>query len=185
MRPPLMLAAAAIVAALAAGACGERERRCECPADRGADERLMLLLSTARAYHHQADLQLRQGEVDAAIQTVRRILALEADPRLPEAEEVRLDATARLGKLLLGKGETDEALRVVERGLAGVGRDSFYLSNLHGVRGEVLEKRAAALEGAGRKEEARAVAREAISAYERSIAINKRLEEKLGGGGRR
>lgn len=168
----------ALLLLLALTGCSER-KECSCPQGKLLDQELMLLLSTARAYHHQADLYLQQGEVDQAIATVRKILALDLSSRWPEAEEVRLDATARLAKLLLGQGKEDEALALVDRGLQSSKAESFYLSNLHSVRGEVLEHRSKRLDGEGDKDRARDVAREAIAAFERSIVINKRLQRRL------
>jgi hypothetical protein len=175
------------VALLVAACAAEREATCPCPeAGRAAlPEELMLTLSSARSLHHQADLLLQSGEVERAISVVRAILALKLESRWPEAEEVRLDATARLGKLLLGKGDEKSALEVVERELATGARESFYLSNLHSVRGEILEARAKRLDAAGEKEPGRQSAREAIGAFERSIQINKRLQQQLLERGRR
>ena len=182
-RSGALLAATLLVAACAA----ERETTCPCPEAGSAalPEALMLTLSSARSLHHQADLLLQTGEVDRAIETVRSILSLKLESRWPEAEEVRLDATARLGKLLLGKGDEKEALEVVDRELATGARESFYLSNLHSVRGEILEARAKRLEAAGQKEPARQSARDAIQAFEQSIQINKRLQRQLLERGRR
>ncbi len=183
-----IVALAILLAALAAAGCAaEREATCPCPEAGSAalPEELMLTLASARALHHQADLLLQTGEVERAIEAVRAILALKLESRWPEAEEVRLDAAARLGKLLLGKGEEKEALALVERELGAGARESFYLSNLQSVRGEILEARAKRLEAAGEKEPARQSAREAIQAFERSIQINKRLQKQLLERGRR
>jgi tetratricopeptide (TPR) repeat protein len=171
--------AVALVLALAAGGGCADERHCPCPPDNVLDEQLMLLLGAARAYHHQADIYLQQGEVDKAIAAVREILQLGLDSRWPEAEEVRLDATARLAKLLLGKEAAAEALELVERGIASAKHESFYLANLHAVRGEILEQQAKELRAQGDEAAARSKAREAIQAFERSIAINKRLQKEL------
>ena len=104
---------------------------------------------------------------------------LDLDPRWPEAEEVRLDATARLAKLLLRQKQTKQALGFVDRAIKDARRESFYLSNLHSVRGEILESEAGSLDRAGKKDRARQLSREAIDAFERSIAINKRLQHRL------
>jgi tetratricopeptide (TPR) repeat protein len=169
------------------GGCAQRreEACCPCAESKALDQELMLVLASARALHHQADIYLQQGEVDRAIEAVRSILGLKLDPRWPEAEEARLDAVARLAKLLLGKGEEGEALSVAEREIASARRESFYLSNLHGVVGEILETRSKRLDREGKNEEARVAAREALAAFERSIAINKRLQQQLGSGGAR
>lgn len=168
----------ALFVAVAGAGCAQ-ERECECPQGKLLDRELMLLLSSARAYHHQANIHLQQGEVDRAIDTVREILKLDLSSKWPEAEEVRLDATARLAKLLLGQGKEDAALEQVKQGLAGAQRESFYLSNLHSVRGEILEQRSKRLDSEGQKDQARQVAREAIASFERSITINKRLQQQL------
>ena len=169
------------------GGCAQRRETecCPCPEGKPLDQELLLLLSSTRALHHQADLYLQQGEVDRAIEAVRGILALKLDPKWPEAEEARLDAVARLAKLLLGKGDEREALAIADRELGGTRRESFYLSNLHSVRGEILDARTKRLDREGKKEEARESAREAIAAFERSIAINKRLQQQLRSGGGR
>jgi len=165
--------------------CAERREAtcCPCSESKPLDQELMLVLASVRALHHQADLHLQQGEVDRAIEAVRGVLALKLDPKWPEAEEAHLDAVARLAKLLLGKGDEGDAITVAEREIARARRDSFYLSNLHSVVGEILEARSKRLDREGSKEEARAAAREAVAAFERSIAINKRLQLQLGSGG--
>jgi tetratricopeptide (TPR) repeat protein len=180
------LLALGLLGTLLAAGCAQRHETecCPCPEGKALDQELLLLLSSARSMHHQADLYLQQGEVDRAIESVRGILALKLDPKWPEAEEARLDAVARLGKLLVGKGDEREALELCDRELGGAKRESFYLSNLNSVRGEILDARSKRLEKEGKKEEARESAREAIAAFERSISINKRLQQqaKTGGG---
>lgn len=161
------------------GCAERREPCCPCPEEKVLDHELMVRLASARSLHHQANLHLQQGEVEQAIEAVRRILLLDLDSRWPEAEEARLDATARLAKLLLGQGKEQGALQSAENGIQTATRDSFYLSNLHSVRGEILEERSQRLEREGDKNGAKQVAREAIAAFERSIAINKRLQREL------
>jgi tetratricopeptide (TPR) repeat protein len=143
------------------------------------DEQLMSLLAAARGYHHQADLHLSQKEPQQAIAALRALLALPLAAKWAEAEEVRLDAAARLAKLLLAQGALDEALELADAQLVPPARQSFYLANLHAVRGEVLEARSKRLDASGEQTQARDVARRAIEAFERSIAINKRLQRAL------
>ncbi len=165
-----------------ASGCAKREAAC-CPCEPGAqqlDQALMLLLSTARSLHHQADLLERQGEAAQAEATVRKILALEWKGDWPEAEEARLDALARVALMRLEARDLAGALKEADRGIEGAARESFYLSNLHAVRGEVLESRVKALDEEGKKDEAKAAARQAMAAFEASIAINKRLQARLG-----
>jgi hypothetical protein len=71
---------------------------------------------------------------------------------------------------------------VVEDGLAGQPRRSFFLANLYTVKGEVHEAQAAALDQQN-TDEARAAARDArraaIEAFDESIRINRALQEAL------
>ena len=168
-----------LLAACAAKAPRQEERCCPCKSARQLDERLMASLATARAHHHQADIHLRQKEVDKAMAAVKKILALDLDASYPEAEEARLDAAARLAKLMLGKEQATDALALVDAQIKEARRESFYLSNLHSVRGEVLEHQAKALDAGGDAGGARKVSREALAAFERSIAINKKLQQRL------
>lgn len=171
---------AVILSTLVLISCAKRpERCCPCPEGKVLDQELLVRLASARSMHHQADLHLQQGEVEQAINAVRRILELDLDAKWPEAEEARLDARARVAKLLLGQGKEAEALEAVKLGIESARRESFYLSNLHSVRGEVLEHRSKRLDKEGDKPGAKRIAREAIEAFERSIAINKRLQHEL------
>lgn len=186
MRASLVLWVVIAAAACAKGgapAPGADDGTC-CPCPTGQQQRplsreLMAVLAAARGHHHQADIHLRQGELDAAIAKVRAILALGLDSRWPEAEEVRVDATARLAKLLLQGEKPEEALKLVDVELAKDLRPSFYQANLHSVRGELLEARVKVLDQKGEKEQAKTMAREALAAFERSIRINKALQLEL------
>lgn len=164
---------------------GDKCAPCRCgSSEHTLSEPLMSRLATARAYHHQADLHLRRGELDRAVAAVEKILELDLDRRWPEAEEARLDAVARLAKLLEKKKELARALQLVDSELKKKARPSFYLANLHSVRGELLEARVAKLEAADEKKRARELAREAIAAFEQSIRINKQLQQRLDHSGR-
>lgn len=129
------------------------------------DERLMICLNRAKNHHHIADVYVSDGNVDKAIAEVRKVLTVACPAGAPEAQDVQLDARARLAKLLLGRGGADDALQVVDEGIAAATRDSFFLANLYTVRGEVME-------ALGRKHEA-------IEAYERSNEINLALQREL------
>jgi len=170
-------------------ACSERRPAdcCPCAAASQAalDEPLMSLLAAARAYHHQADLHLAREEPEQAVAALRELLALPLAAKWAEAEEVRLDAAARLAKLLLAAGAIEKALELVDGQLSAPARQSFYLANLHAVRGEALEARSKRLDASGEQGEAREVARRAIEAFERSIAINKQLQRALDNAGKK
>jgi tetratricopeptide (TPR) repeat protein len=144
-------------------------------------EALMIALGQAKNYHHKADVYLRDGKPELAERALLRLLDVPFPHDSPEADDVRLDARARLATLRLGRGALDEALEVVREGLEDALRDSFFLANLHTVRGEIYEARAEALDAAEPpdREGARHARRQAIEAYARSIAINERLQERL------
>lgn len=142
-------------------------------------EDLMLGLALAKNYHHKADVYLQEARVEQAIATVELILGIRFPAGSPEGEDVQLDARARLAKLLVTQGKLDEAMKTVDDGIAGARRQSFFLANLHTVRGEVFEARAAAADDDDDKAAARTARRDAIEAYDRAIAIGKALLDKL------
>lgn len=150
--------------------------------DQPIDEALMLALSQAKNFHHKARVYMTDGKLDDAVAAVRAILTIRFPAGAPEAEDVRLDARALLAKLLLGKGEVDAAMTVVDEGLATASRESFFLANLYTVKGEVLQAQARALDDTGSPaDRTRAVAlrQQAIVALDRSIAINTALQQAL------
>ena len=149
-------------------------------------EGLMLYLAEAKNLHRIADVYLGDANVGAAIASVTRILAIPVPPDAPEAEDARMDARARLAKLLVVSGELDEAARVIDEGIAEASRPSFFVGNLYTVRGEVLEARAALVSPTsdppgGDAVQFHTLKRAAIEAYEQSNqmleALQKRLDE--------
>ena len=163
--------AAAVAVALGLAGCRSESRR-------PVDEKLLLTLEEARAWQHRADVHLAGGEVQAAIADVKQVLAIEFPPGTAEGEETRLDAWARLARLDLSAGNEAAALDDVEHGRKEATRDSFYRAHLETTSGEILEARAkkiAATDDNG----AKAARRDALSAYQRSIEINKRVQSAL------
>ena len=144
-------------------------------------QELMLGLALARNFHHKADVYLKEARVEEAVAAVRQILGIKFPAGSPEGEDVLADARARLAKLLVTRGELDEATVIVDQGIAASSRPSFFVANLHTVRGEVLEAQAARIEERDRPGAAR-VRRQAIEAFDRAIAIEKALMDSLGGG---
>lgn len=142
------------------------------------DEELMIALAQAKNFHHKAKVYMSDGNSAEAIASVRQILTLRFPAGAPEADDVRHDARALLAKLLADQGQLDEAMRVVEEGLASVTRESFFVANLHTVKGEIHHKRAQRFED---KTDPQAIAerRAAIDALERSIKINETLQKQL------
>jgi tetratricopeptide (TPR) repeat protein len=139
-------------------------------------ESLMLALGQAKNFHHKANVYLQDGNVDAAIAAVREILSIEWPAGAPEAQDVMFDARARLGKLLLGAGQYEEALRVVDEGIASATRDSYFLANLYTVRGEILE---AAAPNETDPEAAKKMRHDAIEALDRSTAMQLAIQRQL------
>ena len=150
------------------------------------DEELMLALAQAKNFHRKAKVYMSDGNLVAATASVRQILSLRFPTSAPEAEDVRADARALLAKLLVSQGEIEEAMRIVEEGLAQSLRESFFVANLHTVQGEIHEARAARLDAESIESEASKVKaaderRAAIAAYDRSIQINVKLQRRLSG----
>jgi tetratricopeptide (TPR) repeat protein len=194
--------AGALVAALALVTCVACQMDAPQPAPPGGSvtkvpdpgnvigEELMIALAQAKNFHHKAKVYMSDGNLADATAAVRQILSLRFPAGAPEAEDVRLDARARLAKLLVSQGQLEEAVRTVSEGLAQASRESFFVANLHTVQGEIHEARAAQLEGtidqaaddAQRQQLAKQVAAEkraAIAAYDRSIKINEALQKRL------
>jgi hypothetical protein len=200
MTKPLLLIATVALVAAAVGvfaSCSEHDRdvppaitRLAEPTD-VIDRGLMLALSQAKNFHHKAKIAMTDGRTDDAIASVRAILSLQFPAGAPEAEDVRDDARALLAKLLVGKGELDEAARVVQEGIAASTRDSFFVANLYTVSGEIHEARAQRLDGAtevddpGKSPTAdakwRAIAERhaAIEAYDKSNQIDEALQKQI------
>jgi tetratricopeptide (TPR) repeat protein len=130
------------------------------------DEALLAYLATARAHHLRADLLEEKGDNAGARAEMEALLAVHggADPAYLDAAQ---DAYARLARLDLHAAppRTDDAMRAVESGLALAPDETFYRANLLLAKGEVLEAR-------GDKDAA-------LDAYEQSIAVNKKVLERL------
>lgn len=145
------------------------------------DEALMLALAEAKNFHHKAKVYMSDGNFAEAAAQMEAILAIPFPADAPEGDDVRMDARAMLAKLLVAQGKVDEAMTVVDQGIGGARRDSFFLANLYTVKGEVHQARAALLEDQGDAAKPR-VAEEkhaAIEAFDRSIAIDNALVKQL------
>lgn len=145
------------------------------------DEQLMIALGQAKNFHRKAKVYMGDGNLVAATASVRQILTLTFPKGAPEADDVRMDARALLAKLLVSQGQLEEAMRTVDEGIASSQRESFFLANLYTVQGEIHEARAAQLasEGDANKTRADDERRAAITSYDKSIAINERLQKQL------
>lgn len=179
------IAAMAIGLALYSGCTGERDGS---EAERGSltklqepetalSEELMLCLGQAKNFHHKADVLLSDGKLDEAADEVENILAIPFPTNAPESEDALLDTRARLAKLRIAQDRLDDALELVDEGIRTTERKSFFLANLHTVRGEVFEARSKSFEPGS--DEANRAKLEAIGAFDTSIQINNTLLEKL------
>lgn len=143
------------------------------------DESLMLAIGQAKNFHRKAKVYMTDGnQVEEAIAAVRQILAIEFPPGSPEGEDIRLDAYALLAKLQLGKGDIEGAMKSVNEGIGSVARESFFLANLHTVKGEIHEAIAAGFDDP-KSPEAKAAFKAAITSYDESIRINEALQKAL------
>src|SRR5262249_15330288 len=124
------------------------------------------------------------GDTKSAIAAVRAILALPFPPNAPEADDVRNDARALLAKLLVGQGQLDDAMAIVQDGIDHSPRASFFVANLYTVAGEIHEARAAELDAAGDAAAKRRAVDErhaAIAAYDASNQLDTKLQQQLMG----
>jgi tetratricopeptide (TPR) repeat protein len=140
-------------------------------------ENLMVALLQAKNFHWKAKVYQSEGKLPEAIAAVREILSLKFPAGAPEAEDVRNDARALLAKLLVEQGDLDQAMRVVDEGLAAATRESFFVANLHTVRGEILYARAAKLDAADPM--STEVKHSSIEEFEKSIKINEKIQKQL------
>jgi tetratricopeptide (TPR) repeat protein len=137
-------------------------------------EELMLALSMAKNLHHKADVYLREMKSDEAVAALKQILAIRFPEGAPEREDVTLDARARLAKLLASQGKLDEALTTTDDGIKTATRRSFFLANLHAVRGEILEGRALQIENS-QPDQAKKLRHDAIQSLDEAIQIENQL----------
>lgn len=183
----MMAAGLALALFVAAGSCtpeGEAEPGSDrlvtqLPLPENAiSEDLMLALRQAKNFHHIADVYLQNANLDRAIDAVRSVLAIRFPAGAAEGEDVKLDARARLGKLLVARGELDQAMNVLDAGIDGATRESFFLSNVYTVKAEVEEARAVTLDETDR-DAANQLREAAILSREKSIDIDRALQDKL------
>jgi tetratricopeptide (TPR) repeat protein len=179
----LMLAAAGAVTGCTSDGkdSGSSERITQLPqADDTLSPELLLPLRQAQNLHHIADVQLQMGKVAEATDAVRQILSLHFPAAAPEAEDVTLDARARLARMLVPQGKLADALATLDQGIQQARGESFFLSNVYTARGEVLEAMAVQLDATD-KAAADARREDAIRSRRKAIAIDAALMKQLEG----
>jgi hypothetical protein len=160
---------------------GSEERITQLPQpDDTLSPELLLPLRQAQNLHHIADVQLQMGKVAEAADSVRQILSLSFPAGAPEAEDVTLDARARLARLLVPQGKLADALATLDEGIQKATRESFFLSNDYTARGEVLEAMAMQLDATD-KASADQKREDAIRSRKKAIAIDQALMKQLEG----
>lgn len=142
-------------------------------------EEVMIALAQAKNFHHKADVYIQEGKTAEAVEALQQLLRVPFPEGAPEGEDVLLDVRARLAKLLLSQGLSEDALLIVDEGIGGAKRRSFFLANLYTVKGEVHEAAARARDQQGNGEAAAAARRDAIEAFDESIRINRALQKAL------
>jgi tetratricopeptide (TPR) repeat protein len=138
--------------------CGE-------PLEKAANERTLAALLEARELYRKADALAAAGDLDGALRALDEITLVQIPQEAPEREDVALDALAEKSRLLLGAGRVLEAERAARRAVAAASRDSYFL-------GLAWLRLGDALRAQGR-------AREAVGAFERSIAVNRAVMDRL------
>jgi hypothetical protein len=137
---------------------------------------LLAALAEAQNLHHTADVQLGHRDMDAAIATLERLVALPFPPGAAEGDAIHADARARLALLLAEVGSLAAAERVVDEGLGAALGESFFVANLHQVRGKLWERRALeAVDPAAQQ----AAKHQAVLSYERAQQMNFRVQDRL------
>jgi len=163
-----------LAACLAISACSQAGHDAPGETRRAIDTRLLAALGIAQGLQHQADLLEARADLAGARAKIAEVLAIDF-PRVPEREDVRLDAYGRLAELYLVERDDVAAEREVARGLAESTRTSYFRARLYLVSGRVHEARAASARTEGNEDRARDEGRQAIAAYDRGIAINREV----------
>jgi tetratricopeptide (TPR) repeat protein len=153
-------------------------------------EATLIMLSEAKAWQRRADLHLSEGDVTSAVSAIKEVLSIQFPADAAEAEDVRLDACARLAKLYLSQSGTpgqpgqneqaeaaeNRALEQIETGRKLASHDSFFRAHLEMIAADVYEARGNRMTDA---EARKAEKRKAIEALDRAIQIDRRVQRAL------
>ena len=148
--------------------CSRREP----PAASEAERSALAMLREARDVHADADTRVGSGDIDGAIVVLQAAVEQLSRRSESEAEDLANDTRARLALLLMEQGNFESADSVLAAGIEAATRPSFFVANLHTVRGKLLETRAAGTSND-------ALRRDAIESYARAMRMNAALQARL------
>jgi tetratricopeptide (TPR) repeat protein len=157
LAPLALLAALAVPALLSAG-CGGIEQPGGGGGISSASSPALAQLRRARALHQEAVRQAAAGDVDAAVRSLEEVSTLPFPPGAPEAADVAVDALAEVSRVLLSANRPVPAEAAARRAIARGPAPSYFVGLAWLRLGDALHAR-------GQK-------REAVLAFERSIAVN-------------
>lgn len=168
--------ALALAMSLPAAGCAKQART----QDGAVDEVLLAWLSSARAIHHEADMQEDQNDLKGALVSLERLLNKPKPRPAPEIDEVLSDTRARMADIRSRIGDFDGAQKDVEAGLVLSSTVSYYRGHLLEVRGLVEERRSKALALKGDVDGAAKARQAAMKAYEEAISVQEEFIKKSG-----
>jgi tetratricopeptide (TPR) repeat protein len=177
-----------VLLALATSACSkhEPERDCPPPADSAkvVDPNLLAFLSLARSAHHKADIKEEAQDLAGAVSELGAVLRKlpGGSEQAPEIREVVADTRARLADLKSRQGSFDAAAEDLRAGLEQMREPNYFRGHLFEVQGANEERRAKALEAAGKSAEAKSAKARALEAFEEAMKIQAGVIDKLGPG---
>jgi tetratricopeptide (TPR) repeat protein len=142
------------------------------------DTKLLAFLSKAKSAHHIADQFEADGELDRAVETLRKLFDGSADESSAEVREVLADTRARVAELESQLGRFDQAANDVDRGLELAKDPTYFRGHLFEVRGLVEERRSKALKEKGDTAGAEASKKKALEAFEQAMSIQDQVIKK-------
>jgi tetratricopeptide (TPR) repeat protein len=130
-----------------------------------AGDDALAVLERARALHREAVARAARGDLGGAVRALEEVAQIRFTEGAPEAEDVAIDALAEASRLLLGASRPEEAEKMARGAVARASRESYFLGLAWLRLGDALRAR-------GRE-------REAVGAFERSIAVNRGVMDRL------
>ncbi|MCC6645783.1 MAG: hypothetical protein IT374_09460 [Polyangiaceae bacterium] len=178
-RAWLLAAVLAMTGCTAKGSSPDGERCGPATSAAPVDDVLLAYLSRARALHLEADVAEASGDPARAKAALSRLIDAPEPRPAPEIDEVVADTRARLAEIRARGGDFDAAERDVGAGLDRAREPTYFRGHLYEVLGLVHERRAAALEKAGRADDAKAARARAIDASEEAVKIQDHVLQRV------